>query len=143
MTITPNASNTNNTIMRTLGFVKENGLWYADLPEFLERGLGTKNNLLMVDGSDTFLDFLSNNGTSVTLQIATEPFVGFEGHLEKITIGMNKGLLDEIGHAPVDYGAYYHVITWKGQAFKHRLWLCPVAEWVFGCYPNTIYISIA
>lgn len=44
------------TKTKTLGFYKENGLWYADLPEFLELGLGTKSNLLMVDGSDTFLE---------------------------------------------------------------------------------------
>jgi prepilin-type processing-associated H-X9-DG protein len=43
---------------QTLGFYKKNGLWYADLPEFLALGLGTKANLLMVDGSDTFLDLL-------------------------------------------------------------------------------------
>lgn len=45
--------------MKRIRFVNEVGLWYADLPEFLEQGLGTKNNLLMVDGSDTFLGLLS------------------------------------------------------------------------------------
>ena len=25
-------------------FYKENGIWYIDLPEFLEQGLGTKAN---------------------------------------------------------------------------------------------------
>ena len=43
-------------------FYKENGIWYIDLPEFIEQGLGTKANLMMVDGADTFLDFLSDNG---------------------------------------------------------------------------------
>jgi hypothetical protein len=48
-----------NTQTQVLSFVKENGIWYADLPEFLEAGLGTKTNLMMVDGADTFLDLLA------------------------------------------------------------------------------------
>jgi hypothetical protein len=47
-----------------------------------------------------------------------------------------------IGHAPVDYGAYYMVNELKGKPFQHRLWLCPVTEFVFGGYPNQIYIEI-
>jgi len=47
------------TVTQVLGFVKENKIWFADLPEFLEQGLGTKQNLMMVDGADTFLDKLS------------------------------------------------------------------------------------
>jgi hypothetical protein len=31
--------------LQVLGFVKEDGIWYADLPQFLEQGLGTKANL--------------------------------------------------------------------------------------------------
>jgi hypothetical protein len=49
------------TVTKTLSFYKELGIWYADLPAFLEAGMGTKANLMMVDGSDTFLDYLSNN----------------------------------------------------------------------------------
>ena len=37
-------------------FYKENKIWYIDLPEFLEKGLGTKSNLMMVAGADTLLD---------------------------------------------------------------------------------------
>ena len=128
--------------MRNLGFIKENGLWYADLPEFLERGLGTRNNLLMVDGSDTFLDLLSNQGNRVTLTISEQDFEGFQGKLDKIDWGKNQSLLDSIGHAPVDYGAYYMVNELQGKPFQHRLWLCPVTEFVFGGYPNQIFISI-
>jgi hypothetical protein len=45
----------------TKRFYKENGLWYIDLPEFINNGFGTKANLLMVDGSDKLLDILSRN----------------------------------------------------------------------------------
>lgn len=37
------------TEVQVPGFVKEEGFWYADLPQFLEQGLGVKANLMMVD----------------------------------------------------------------------------------------------
>jgi hypothetical protein len=46
------------TVTKTLSFYKEAGIWYADLPAFLEANLGTKANLMMVDGADTFLDLV-------------------------------------------------------------------------------------
>lgn len=112
------------------------GTWYIDLPEYLELGLGTKANLMMVDGADTFLDSISKNGKNVTVYIKTSPYSTYEYKLEKMGSGMNKELLDAIGHAPVEYGAYY-------KADDHIMWLCPVTEYVFnGSYPDNIYISI-
>ena len=129
--------------VRTLGFVKEHNIWYADLPEYLENGLGIKANLMMVDGADTFLDYLSKNGTKATLLISQHPFDNYDAVLSREFRGLNRALLDEIGHAPVDYGAYYQVTTYKGQPFAHRLWLCPVTEYVFnGFYPRNIYIKL-
>lgn len=133
----------NKTVTKTLSFYKEAGIWYADLPAFLEAGYGTKANLMMVDGSDTFLDYLSNNNDKATLKISTHHFEGSEAVLNKIRIGMNKGLLDNIGHAFVDYGAYYKVDSYKGKTLNHQLWLCPVTEYVFeGGYPETIFIKL-
>jgi len=126
---------------QALSFVKENGIWYADLPEFLEQGLGTKSNLMMVDGADTFLDLLSGKSSRVTLQIAAEPFPGWQAKMEKFRRGLNSQLLSLIGHAPVDYGAYYKVTELHGKPFDHQLWLCPVTEYVFGQYPMKIYAS--
>ena len=127
--------------MQTLSFIKEDGIWYADLPEFLDLELGVKANLMMVDGADTFLDLLSNNGKSVTLKLSREAFTGYNGQLKKIRSGLNINLLEEIGHAPVEYGAYYDVIEHNRKPFQHRLWLCPVTEYVFGEYPDKIYFQ--
>ena len=133
----------NPIVTKTLSFYKEAGIWYADLPAFLEAGLGTKTNLMMVDGSDTFLDYISNNQGKATLKLSTEPFEGSEAVLNKIRIGMNRGLLDNIGHAIVDYGAYYLVENFKENILNHQLWLCPVTEYVFeGGYPEKIYIKL-
>ena len=131
------------SVTKTLSFYKEAGIWYADLPAFLEAGLGTKANLMMVDGADTFLDLVSNNQGKATLKLSTEEFEDADAKLNKIRIGMNKGLLDNIGHALVDYGAYYYVDSFKGETINHQLWLCPVTEYVFeGGYPETIFIKL-
>jgi hypothetical protein len=107
--------------MKRLRFIKEVGLWYADLAEFLEQGLGTKNNLLMVDGADTFLDLLSENGEEITLNISETEFTGYEAKLGRISWGKNQELLDDVGHEPVDYGADYEVSELNGKEFSHRL----------------------
>lgn len=126
---------------QTLSFIKEEGIWYADLPEFLELGLGSKGNLMMVDGADTFLDLLSNNGRQITLKLSKKPFNGYSGRLKKIRRGLNAELLEAIGHAPVDYGAYYQATEYNNKPFEHQLWLCPVTEYVFGEYPSEIFFS--
>jgi hypothetical protein len=133
----------NDAVTKTLSFYKESGIWYADLPAFLEAGLGTKTNLMMVDGSDTFLDYISNNSGKVTIKLSNHQFKGADAVLNKIRIGMNKSLLDTIGHALVYYGAYYHVDSYKGRTLNQQLWLCPVTEYVFeGGYPDMIYIKL-
>jgi hypothetical protein len=57
----------------TKRFYKEGKIWYIDLPEFLDEGLGTKANLIMVDGSDALLDILSKNGKEVTIEFSQLP----------------------------------------------------------------------
>jgi len=125
-------------------FYKENGMWYISLPEFINMGLGNKNNLLMVDGSDTFLDILSGyepntspDGSKISLVLCDQEFLGCTYTLTKIDNGLDQDLLNKVGHAPVDYGAYYMVEEIPG----HRLWLCPVTEYVFdGLYPEKIFL---
>lgn len=113
------------------------GIWYIDLPAFLESGLGTKANLMMVAGADTFLDKLSNDGDDVTVHIETAPYAEQEYALTKLGFGLDKALLSAIGHAPVEYGAYYRAND------GHVLWLCPVTEYVFGgSYPKDIYVNV-
>ena len=124
--------------MMTYSFYKENNIWYVDLPEYLEAGLGTKANLMMVAGADTFLDYVCRGKKRVTWDIALEDFQGCQFLLEKKRIGMDKAYLDSVGHPEVEYGAYYTV-----KENNHQLWLCPVAEYVFnGTYPDNIYIRI-
>lgn len=119
-------------------FYKEAGTWYIDLPAYLEAGLGTKANLMMVAGADILLDQLSNQGTDVTVHIETAPYAEQTYAIKKIGIGKDQDLLEALGHAPVDYGAYY-----KADQNGLILWLCPVTEYIFGGdYPENIYIHV-
>jgi hypothetical protein len=120
-------------------FIKEaDGIWYIDLPEYIEQGLGSKANLMMVAGADTFLDVLSNNSDEVTLEIDTQPFHGYEHALVHIHRGMDEELLKIAGHPDVEYGGYYIAFP-----LNHLLWLCPVTEYVFGGdYPKNIYTRV-
>lgn len=127
------------TQTQTKEFYKENGIWYIDLPEFLESGLGTKANLMMVNGADDFLDLVSGQGDEVTLEFGIAAFEGMTHTLKADKLGMDKDLLDRIGHAPVSYGMYYTV----KELNYFRLWLCPVTEYVFGGgYPKEIYVRV-
>ena len=120
-------------------FIKTDDIWYIDLPEFIEQGLGTKANLMMVAGADLMLDSLSNNGNEITLEFSSELIEGSQHTLVKQRFGLDKELLNKIGHAPVDYGAYY---SWK-ENNNQSVWLCPVTEYVFnGAYPETIYVKV-
>ena len=120
-------------------FYKENEIWYIDLPEFLNQGLGSKANLMMVDGSDDLLDLLSKNGNEVTIEFSHQPFDGATHTLRAQQIGSNQSLLSQIGHAFVSYGMYYNVTELDNM----RIWLCPVTEYVFGgSYPREIYVKV-
>jgi hypothetical protein len=123
----------------TKRFYKEGKIWYIDLPEFLDEGLGTKANLIMVDGSDALLDILSKNGKEVTIEFSQLPFDGATYTLRAQQLGKNQDLLSRIGHALVSYGMYYNVLELDNM----RIWLCPVTEYVFGgSYPMEIFVGL-
>jgi hypothetical protein len=109
-----------------LTFVKENGRWYVDLPEFLESGAGDKDDLEMVAGADTFCDELSDGGERLKVTISTDPFQGADFSIKRI----NNGRL--VGR---DYEAF------KKHRYILNMWLCPVLLYVMGSYPDTVYIQ--
>src|SRR6056300_1374685 len=99
-------------------FYKEDFMWYADVKGWP----GPKNMLLMVDGADTFLDYLSNNGEEVTLDISLAPKKDYQ-------------VLNYSHPHPAEDGAYY-IANMKGR--EHKLWLCGVTEFVFGFMPEEV-----
>ena len=103
----------------TMRFYKEESMWYADVNGWP----GPKDMLLMVDGADTFLDYFSNNGDEVTLDLSLDPKQGYD-------------VLNYRYPHPGNDGAYYS--TQMGNN-EHILWLCGVTEFVFGHMPEEVW----
>jgi hypothetical protein len=115
-------------------FYKDNTGWFIDLPEYINSGLGTKANLAMVLGADTFLDKLSDNGNRITLEISETPIDDSDGVLDIMGFDSPEEDLIEVGH-PIEVGAYYMDFR-----THHQMWLCPVTKYVFyGEYPHKIF----
>lgn len=92
---------------------------------------------MMVGGSDTYLDRLSNYTNEVTVSFSEEHFEGSTDILNRTKLGHDDIYLESVGHAEVDGGAYYQSII-----DGHDLWLCPVTKYVFqGDYPQNIYLN--
>lgn len=111
--------------MRTFEFIKEDtGRWYVVLPEWP----GIKEELEMVLGADTMLDVASENGShKVRLCISEEPFDGS----------------DELALTKVDKveGAFYRLTEFEGKNIGLDMWLCNVTKFIFGGFPERIYIK--
>lgn len=112
-------------MIKTIKFSKEYNSgtyrWYAVLPEWL----GSKDELEMVMGADTMLDYLSEGEYCVDLQLSTEEPNKYKYRLE---------FINEIYD-----GALYELVGQNIDRFE--VWLCSVTKFVFGEYPQNIYIN--
>lgn len=113
---------------RRFKFEKEMEGWFVDLPEWE----GSKADLQMVMGADTFLDILCEGEWVVWLTLSDEPFEGAE-ILELRSFGI------EPSYEDTEQGAWYKLQTYRGIEFNMDMWLCEVTRFVFGHLPNTIY----
>ena len=112
--------------MKKYKFYKEtSGRWYIDLPEWT----GAKEDLEMVSGADAMLDIMSEDSDKVEMYISTEEFEGAD------VLDFNSEAF-ELGD-----GAYYTLYYYKGINIHLTMWLCGVTKFVFGNFPEKIYIS--
>ncbi|WP_143962411.1 DUF6717 family protein [Litoribacter populi] len=110
-------------IVGILEFYKESeGRWYVDLPDWQ----GSKAELELVCGADTFLDMLAGEKAEVKVHVS----------LDKLNNCAKLSLLNIVEEG----GADYFVEELQGKKINHEMWLCPVTEFVFGYYPNEIYM---
>jgi hypothetical protein len=114
--------------MQTHTFLKEQGQWFIDLPEYIAGG-GTKADLQMVEGADTMLDTIAGGKHRVTITLDTTPFNG----ADELTL---LELCD-----PVVGGGYYLLKSFEGKETMQQMWLCAVTEFVFGYIPSKIFIK--
>lgn len=105
-----------------LSFEKwEDGRWFVILPDYD----GDQEDLEMVDGADTLLDFLTTDGLYITVEVSLEereewPSLSLVAH-------------DEIGGT-------YQVKNLEG--FCQDVWLCNVVHKVFGEHPECLYCKV-
>ena len=118
---------------RRFKFYKEStGNWYVDIPEWE----GTKGDLQMVSGADTFLEILAEGECEVYVVLSDEYFEGSD-NLEIKELGRLEGW--ELGE-----GAWYKLISYRGiPYFDLDMWLCDVTKFVFGDFPKIIYFSVS
>lgn len=117
-------------------FIKdEEENWLIDLPEYIQFG-GSKEDLYMIAGADTFLDLISNGSKEVKMKISQKDFQSAK-QLHLIELGRIEG--PECGT-----GAWYHLNQYDGLEVddNFKIWLCPVTKWIFDNYPYTIYFSV-
>lgn len=111
-------------------YKEEDGRWYIDLPEYLEAGIGTKANLEMVAGADTLLNHLvEDTGDSILLHVTDKDPNDYWK-------AVDWQVLRKASNNPFELGATY---IYEGEMV---VWLCPVTEFVFGNYPEEIYIKM-
>ena len=111
--------------MENYRFYKEGTNWYVDLPTWE----GAKSDLLMIGGADTMLDIVSENTNEVAVSISKESFDG----ADKLIFVKEA---NDIGE-----GAYYHLEHYHGEELNLSVFLCDVTLFVFGDFPQQLFIK--
>ena len=105
-----------------LEFEKDiDGRWYAVIPNWD----GNRDDLEMVMGADTMLDILAQGDDRLVVFMSNQPFEN-----PAMTLTFHKEEYD---------GAWYHL---NGNIVENlkEIWLCSVTKFVFGSYPQTLYL---
>jgi hypothetical protein len=115
--------------MRSFKFYKDPEGWFVDLPEWM----GSKSDLQMVAGADSFLDILSQGSDEVWVCLSQTPI----RDSDKLVF-VKPGDLEswELGE-----GAWYIMDTYQGIEYNIQMWLCDVTKFVFGDFPKIIYFK--
>lgn len=106
-------------------FFKEEKLWYADLPAYIDAG-GELGECLMISGAPEFLDYLSEKGDEVSVLVLTDTPEEYKPS-EWIHLYRRKNV-------PMEG-------TYSSNDNFWTMWLCPVTLFVFGCYPDNLFIQ--
>ena len=99
----------------------EDGRWFVVLPDYD----GDQEDLEMVDGADKFLDYLTEDGLYVTVDVSIEDN------------DQNPIKLELVAHDEI--GGTYQVVNLNG--YKEDVWLCNVVHFLFGEHPQESYFQ--
>lgn len=108
-------------------FYKDEEGWFADIPSWS----GDKAELAMVAGADDMLEIISQGESEVYITMSTSDFKSAD-KLERMEICHDSN--------PSASGAIYLLQSYKGIEYNLPMWLCDVTIFVFGDFPEVIYI---
>ena len=112
----------------TVSFIKEDGLWYFDYPNYPL----SKHNLLMINGSDKLLDFISEGHSQTSMKVYfCEELPEDFNRLESIVLTKTHG------H---ELSGYYYDVESNFPTMKEA-YFCPVMFFKYGYYPKYIIID--
>lgn len=107
-------------------FVKLAGKWFVLLPEYP----GSPMDLEMVSGADVLCESMDiNKNGFISVTVSTKPKNGDEFATKLVVLDI-KECNEEIGATYVCRGS------------DQEVWLCPVTKYVFGIFPETLYIRL-
>lgn len=111
---------------RKLVFVKLANKWFVHLPEYP----GHPMDLEMVSGADTLCEMIDeyHNGF-ISVTVSTNPMNGDEFATKFVVLDLKK-YTDDIG------------ATYTKRDSDQEVWLCNVTKYVFGDFPETLYIRL-
>lgn len=109
-----------------LTFVKEDGNWYIDLPEWT----GNHEDLQMVAGADKLCDWFAQGKDKINVEIVTTSLKIRNEDKQYICL---KKRFEELG------GYVYDIED--DPTGIYDLWICEVTKYVLGGFPNRIYIK--
>lgn len=100
-------------------FYRKGGEWFIDLPEWE----GDPAQLVMVSGTDKWLDIIAEGDLEISIRISDE---NFPGSYSMFQTKMSGG------------GMHYHVPK-NLISSSTNIWLGEVARFIFGYFPEKIY----
>jgi hypothetical protein len=112
--------------MNKYSFTKEHGTWYINLKHDLS--IFNKSDFAVLEGSNSLLDYLSNEKKKISLSIDTIPFD------KALQLDLKQMCDDPRG------GAYYELRDHRGRVLQEDLWLSDIPLFVFGDIPDHIFI---
>jgi hypothetical protein len=111
-----------------LEFFKQNGIWYADIPQ------NTLDENEMMAGSDEFLEKVVGDSKRVLLHLSTEELE--EPYLVKMAIAVH----DDMGGEYLLSGPLIEEFESEGLSMPMTAWICNATHTIFGEHPDLIYI---
>lgn len=111
---------------KIITFIKSplQSIWFAEIPQYP----GSHDDLEMVDDAGVFLSQLDNGLGIVQVKISEEPDGIVDVILEKTTETQD------------EKGANYNIASCYN--YVDSIWLCGVLEFVFGSFPDHLYLEI-